>query len=170
VVTWSIIPPGGLARWGPEWSPCLADLLGRDLVGRPASWVYLAGTWSVAPPRGLSRKGPKWLPCILNLLDRDLVRRPAARVCLAGTWLVAPPRGLARLETLVDQNVYRPYFWYPIARYSTAALSNLCELLGGILCSLGIDHIRDGCHTLRVSPCSLGLPVVETSGACERIC
>jgi hypothetical protein len=43
-----------LSWLGPRWSFCLMDLLGRDLLGRPASLTCPVGIWLVAPPRGLA--------------------------------------------------------------------------------------------------------------------
>jgi hypothetical protein len=52
----------------------LSDLLGRDLVGRPASKTYLAG---------LVR-----LLCLADLLDGDLVGRPISQGCSTETWSI----------------------------------------------------------------------------------
>jgi hypothetical protein len=63
----------------------LADLLGRYLVGRPASRSCSVGTRSVAPPRGLARQGPGRLPRLADLLGRDLVGRPISWTCSVRT-------------------------------------------------------------------------------------
>lgn len=100
-----------LAR--PGRSPCLADLLARDLGGRPTSRDCSPGTWSVVSPRGLARRGPGQSLRLAVLLDGDLVDRHTSQTCSAQTWVFAQPRGLAwqgpgwplRLADLLDRDL-----------------------------------------------------------------
>jgi hypothetical protein len=84
----------GLAR-----SPCLADLLGKDLLDRPVSW-----TCSAAPPRGLARRGLGRSPHLAGLLDRDLIGRHASQACSARIW---------------SEMGLQAYLWYPVPGYPT---------------------------------------------------
>jgi hypothetical protein len=61
---WSFAPPRRLARWGFGHSPCLAELLGRDLV---AGLLHKLARW------GLGRS-----PRLADLLGRGLLARPAS--------------------------------------------------------------------------------------------
>jgi hypothetical protein len=67
-------------------SPCLVDLLSKDLGDHPASRTCSARTWSIAPRHGLARHGPGWSPYLADLLG---------------------------METLVGQKVYRPFSGTP---------------------------------------------------------
>jgi hypothetical protein len=180
--------PHGIARQGPGRSFRLADLLDGDLVSRSASRSCSTVIWSIATPRRLARHRPGCSLSLADLLGRGLIGRSASRTCSTGTWSVAPPRGLARWrpgrslclavllgrETLVGQKVYMPYFGYLVPTYPTAAPeppSNLCELLG-VYCAVFRDgpFSRWSSHTERGSTFARLLPMVEISGAGERIC
>jgi hypothetical protein len=56
------------------------NLLGRDLVGHPASQVLLGSDLVVTSPRRLARQGL----VVADLLGRVMVGRPASRTCSTG--------------------------------------------------------------------------------------
>jgi hypothetical protein len=74
----------------------LVDLLGEDLVVRPASQTCSARHWSVAPPRKLARWGFGRSPRPTDLLSGDLVGK-WARVRFMGLALGTPFLGTRHL-------------------------------------------------------------------------
>jgi hypothetical protein len=78
---WLFAPPHRLARRGLGRSLRLTDLLGGDLIIRPASQTCSARIWSFALPHRLARRGLDHMPRLADLLGEDLIICPASQTC-----------------------------------------------------------------------------------------